>query len=214
MDIQLEQSGKEFRIGDYVFKAASSATERLGALRLRSFVYVEEGFVDPRDLDGQLLEDAFDAHSIMLVGCDLDGRVVGTTRYVLPGPMGLPVERLFSIDGVLPPRDCLGEFSRLAIDSEHRGGSRTVMLGLIASVAQCAKDHGTDHFLAFLPVRLIEYFASLGFVGHLPPVLPPSAANLQNRRLMRGYFAKAEVRPILYSQRDTEDTLRSLFSEF
>ena len=209
----MEAQSKEIRIENYTFRAAASPAERLAALRLRSLVYIEEGFVEPEDLDGELLQDGFDQQSVMLVALDPEARVVGTTRYVLPGRLGLPIDRLFDIEDPLLAKGAMGEFSRLAIDRLHRGGSRVVMLGLIAAVAQCAKEHGTDHFLAFLPVRLIEYFSSMGFYGRIPAFRPPNAQILRNRHLLRGYFAKAEVHPILYSRRATEDRLRVLLAE-
>jgi N-acyl-L-homoserine lactone synthetase len=210
----MESQSKEILLGGYAFRAVQSAADRVAALRLRSRVYVEEGFIDPRDFAGELFEDEFDCHATILVASEPNGQVIGTTRYVHPGPLGLPVDRLFTIHDDLPPRDRLGEFSRLAIDRTHRGGSRVVVLGLISAVAQCAKSLEASHFMAFLPLRLIEHFAAMGFVGRLPEILPPSAEVLRRRHVLRGYFGRAEVRPILYSQQATEDSARHLASSF
>jgi N-acyl-L-homoserine lactone synthetase len=192
--------GKEFEFGGYHFQRGTTPKEREVAYRLRYRVYAAEEFIDPSRFSDERFCDEFDDFSIHLLVTTLTGEPVGTTRFVLPSPLGFPIEQLFEFTPPAIPLERLGEFGRLAICPEHRGGTRKAMLGLIKMVWDCAVEHDVTHIYAFMPPALIASLARIGLDCHILPAAPPSRETLEHRRIMHGYFERADIQPAMFDR--------------
>jgi len=74
-----------------------------------------------------VLVDEFDEHAHNYAAYDDAGHVVGSVRVVPDGPLGLPLERCFPLNGYRDGKR-LAEVSRLAVATGNRGASRLGML--------------------------------------------------------------------------------------
>ena len=181
--------------GGYRAFVAENEADLTDAVELRSRVFVEEGFIAAAD-NGVLRDDldGVSAHFIIRK----DSRVVATTRLVLPSPRGYLTERLFDFEAPSVNRSRLGEFGRLAIDRAHRGGERVPMLLLLAMVYRSMCREDIEWVYAFLPRKLANSYAVIGCVSHPLAVRAPSAATVDRRSSMRGYFERQDVQPVLF----------------
>lgn len=202
-----ERVGKEFDHGGYRFRRAESEQEREQAYRLRQAVFAEEGFIDPASFGEGLFRDSFDEVSSHILVLDESSALVGTTRFVLPSPLGFPTEHLFAFEPPELPRDRLGEFGRLAIARGHRGGARTPMLGLVKMVYEVILERDISHVYAFMNPRLIASYTALGLVSHPIDADEPCARIRERRAPMRCYFETQEIQPVLFSLREMEDVI-------
>jgi hypothetical protein len=199
--------GKELDFGGYHFRRAEREDDREAAYRLRHDVFVEEGFIDPSDFEEGLFRDQFDDTSSHLLVYDGYGEVIGTTRFVLPSALGFPTEYLFEFERPRVSRDRLGEFGRLGILPEHRGGARVPMLGLVKMVYEVILELDITHVYAFMPSKLVASYTALGLVSHPLDVRPPSPEILDRRAPMRGYFARDEIQAVLFGLREMEEVI-------
>jgi N-acyl-L-homoserine lactone synthetase len=199
--------GKELDYGGYHFRRAGRDDEREAAYRLRHNVFAEEGFIDPSDFEEGLFRDQFDDTSAHLMVYDGHGEVIGTTRFVLPSALGFPTEYLFEFERPPLRRERLGEFGRLAILSEHRGGARIPMLGLVKMVYEVILELDITHVYAFMHPKLIASYTALGLVSHRLDVQPPSPEILERRAPMRRYFALNEIQAVLFDLREMEEVI-------
>jgi N-acyl-L-homoserine lactone synthetase len=190
--------GSEFSFGAYRFARNVTDAVRQSALELRQRVYVEEGYIEPPSQSGEVFADEFDDTAAHLVAYGGDGEVVGTTRFVLPSPIGYPTERLFNVARPEVGRETLGEFSRLAIAKEHRGGRREPMIGLLKLVYDVMVANHVTAVYAFLAPKLITSYAALGCVSRVIDTAPLTQEIQERRTPMRGYFAREKVVPVLF----------------
>jgi len=190
---------RQIRVGSYVFDATDSPADLFAALRLRTEVYVEEGFTDSSSLSGGLVTDAFDDVGVTLLARDAEGDPAGTVSFVPPSPLGLRIDQVFVLAPLPVPRGLVGELSRLAVARAHRGNQH-VLLGLLAGLCAAAADYGVAHLISYLPRGLIEYFQTLDFSGTPVAVNPHGPEIDAQRRWMRGFFESGEIVPILYSR--------------
>ena len=94
------------------------AEEREAVFRLRGDEVVARGWRQPHELADGLEYDSYDAEALHVVGV-ADGRLVATTRVVLPHPDRLlPTEELFGLR--IEPFGRVAEGGRLVIAREHR----------------------------------------------------------------------------------------------
>lgn len=199
--------GKELDYGGYHFRRAGREDEREAAYGLRHDVFAEERFIDPSDFPGGLFRDQFDETSAHLLVYDGHGDLIGTTRFVLPSALGFPTEYLFEFERPPVSRERLGEFGRLAILREHRGGTRVPMLGLVKMVYEVILELDITHVYAFMAPQLVASYTALGLVSHALDVRPPSPEILKRRAPMRGYFADNEIQAVLFSLREMEEVI-------
>jgi hypothetical protein len=199
--------GKELSFGGYVFRGAADTRECERAFRFRHDIFTREGFIDPSDFPDGSFHDPFDAVSAHFLVYAGGADLVGTTRFVLPSPLGFPTEQLFDFERPALARNRLGEFGRLAIAAEHRGGRRLPMLGLLKMVNECMLEHEITHVYAFMAPKLVQSYAALGCVSRPLDVRPPSQQTLLRRLPMRGYFARQPVQPVLFSH---EEMMRAI----
>lgn len=193
--------GKELDYGGYNFRRAITMKEKLEAYRIRYRVYLEEGFIERNAFENGIFRDEFDDVSQHFLAYHESGRLVGSTRLVLPSERGFPTEFLFEFDRPPTPRAEMCEFGRLAISRDHRGGARTPLLGLIKLVYDCAEEHNTPYIYAFMPRKFIDLLDALGFFCEILAVSPAGPEVLERRALMRGYFQQEEVRPVVFDRR-------------
>jgi len=199
--------GKELSFSGYQFERANTEEDRIAAYRFRHRVFLEEGFIDPGDFKDELFTDQFDETSEHILVYSEDRELVGTTRFVCPSKIGFPTEHLFDFDEPDVARDRLGEFGRLAIDSEHRGDKRYPMLGMIKMVYECILERSISHIYAFMPAMLVESYTALGLVSHRLDSRPPTKVILDRRAGMRRYFERNEIQAVLFSLREMEATV-------
>ena len=192
--------GKEVDYGGYHFRRAITMEERLEAQRLRYRVFLEGGFIKPNPSGNEIFQDEFDDVSQHFLAYHESGRLVASTRLVLPSEHGFPTEFLFEFERPPTPRAEMCEFGRLAISRDHRGGTRAPLLGLIKLVYDCSAEHNTPYIYAFMPRKFIDLLRALGLVCQILPVSPPGPEVLQRRALMRGYFEQEQVSPVLFDR--------------
>lgn len=197
-----ERVGASFEFGGYRFRRAEDEDERELAYRLRWEVFSEEGFIERSEMPGGRFRDDFDAVSTQLLVYGESGVPVGTTRFVLPSERGFPTEYLFDFDPPDVPRHRLGEYGRLAIRAEHRGGLRAPMLGLLKAVFELMLEHRITHVYAFMPPKLIASYTALGCVPVPLVTHGLSAETIRRRHVMRHYFDRQAVEPVLFDLRE------------
>lgn len=190
--------GPSFELGNFHVARAINHIENLEIFKFRYRVYLESGFISPDDFPEPVLTDEFDAVSLQIAVRDATGALVGATRFVGPSPLGFHTQKVFDLD--LPKIDVgrIGEFGRLVVRGEHRGGSRLVMLAMLKAVFECMIESGTSHVLAFLPPPLADSFSRLGCKPLAMVTREPTNSVLENRRSMRGYFELQNPIPVLY----------------
>lgn len=198
MPLLAAQTGKEFEYEGFRFGRATTLQERAAALRLRSEVFLHEGFVEPEGLCDGVFRDAFDDVALHCVAYDGSGELVGTARFVLPSPLGFPTEGLFELEPHGLPFEELGEIGRLAIAAPRRGGKREPMLGLIKLLFDCARENGIRYTYAFMPPKLVEGYEALGCSTRRLAERPPGPATLERRRPMHGYFTRQRIQPVVF----------------
>ncbi len=206
-----ERVGSKFDFGGYRFRRAENELDREAVFSLRHRVFGEEGFIDPGDFRNGLFRDDFDEVSSQFMVFDASGELVATTRLVLPSDLGFPTERLFEFEPADVPRQRLGEYGRLAIARDHRGGGRTPMLGLLKCVFECMLEYQITHVFAFMPPKLAGSYALLGCVSVPLELRVPGLETLARRRPMRGYFARQEIQPVLFN---LEEMMREIGISF
>lgn len=190
--------GPSFHFGEYRISRATTHLETLEIFQFRYRVYRESGFISPEDFPEAIFVDEFDSNSLQIAVRDSAGVLVGATRFVTPSSRGFHTQKVFEIE--LPNIDFkrIGEFGRLVVQIDHRGGDRLVMLGLLKAVFECMIESGTTHVLAFLPPTLAESFSRLGCKPTALISREPSSRVIENRRRMRGYFQTQNPIPVLY----------------
>lgn len=190
--------GERFEFAGYGFRRARTEEERRAVFRLRHEIYSQEGFIRAEEFPSGEFEDAFDAASVQILVTDPAGALVGTTRLVLPSELGFPTERFFDFDPPDVPRRQLGEYGRLAIRADHRGGGRGPMLGMLKAVFEVMIEQRISHVFAFMPPKLATSYAALGCVSVPLRTRPARPETLARRHPMRDYFARQEVAPVLF----------------
>lgn len=194
-----ERVGQRFEFGGYHFRRAETQDERVDAFRLRHSVFSEEGFIRAEEFPSGAFHDEFDDVSEQILVHDAGGTLVGTTRFVLPSDLGFPTERFFDFETPDVPRERMGEYGRLAIGPEHRGGTRAPMLGMLKAVFEVMLEHGITHVYAFMPPKLAASYTALGCVSVPLRTRPTRVVTAQRRHAMRDYFARQHVAPVLFS---------------
>ncbi len=194
-----QRVGRQFEFGGYHFRRADTEAERLAAFRLRHAVFSEEGFIRAEEFPSGAFHDEFDGVSEQILVHDVAGRLVGTTRFVLPSDLGFPTERLFDFEAPDVSRERMGEYGRLAIGPGHRGGTRAPMLGMLKAVFEVMLEHGITHVYAFMPPKLAASYTALGCVSVPLRTRPTRVETTRRRHPMRDYFERQHVAPVLFS---------------
>ena len=193
-----DRVGSRFRFADYEVSRAETPCEAQEAFELRHRVFVEEGFLDSDQYSDGLLRDRFDDFSTQILVRDRNQNLVATTRFVRYSEIGFPTEHLFNFDAPAVDRARLGEYGRLAIDADHRGGARAPMLAMLKAVFECMIEERTTHVFAFLSPKLAVSYAALGCLSVPLVTRRPSALILRNRQPMKNYFENQDVMPVLF----------------
>ena len=188
-----------FEFGGYFISRASTIAERQEAFQLRFSIFSDEGFIDPAHFPSGELRDRFDDVSTQILVRDDSGKLIATTRFVRSSGLGFPTEHLFDFDEPAVDRARLGEYGRLAIHEEHRGGTKAPMLAMLKAVFECMIEDRTTHVFAFLSPGLARSYAALGCVSEPLSVRPSTAATRASRAPMRGYFETQQVLPVLFN---------------
>ena len=199
--------GPSFELGQYRVTRSTTHTENQEVFEFRYQSYSEAGFILEQEFPSGKLEDRFDSVAAQIIVRSDAGNLVGSTRFVRPSALGFHTETLFDFD--LPPIDRMriGEFGRLAVSMDHRGGTRLVMLAMLKAVFECMIESGTTHVIAFLPPKLADSFAGLGCKHLALRTRDLRPITLENRRPMKPYFENQRPIPVLY---DLEDMLRDV----
>lgn len=199
--------GASFHLGEYRVSRSASASEDQEIFKFRYQEYSKSGFLRPEAYSNGLLKDEFDRASVLITVRNAMQTIVGTARFVRPSIHGFHTESLFDFDlcGVLRSR--MGEFGRLAVSSDHRGGGRIAVVAILKAVFECMMESGTTHVLAFLPPRLADSFSALGCKSATIQLSDLSERSIRNRAPMQPYFEKHPASPVLY---DLEEMLSNV----
>ena len=154
--------GPSFEFGQYRVTRSTTHTENQEIFEFRYQSYLEAGFILAKTFPSGKLEDHFDRVADQIMVRSDAGSLVGSARFVRPSAIGFHTETLFDFD--FPPidRGRVGEFGRLAVRIDHRGGERLVVLAILKAVFECMIEGGITHVIAFLPPKLADSFASVG----------------------------------------------------
>ena len=111
-----------------------------------------------------LLTDCFDAVALNYAACDDDGAIVGSMRVVPDGPIGLPLEECWPLDGFRSGKR-VAELCRLAVTPKRR--LTRLPLLLMKAGWQGARRLGVSHVLVDAYVdneqRTHAVYKKLGF---------------------------------------------------
>ena len=200
---------KDLVLGPYVILEVTDPVDHCDVLRHRYGVYASEGHIQPEAAPTGEFRDVFDSVAVQLLARDEEGVAVGSSRIVLPSGLGLPTQRLFNLGPLLIDPSKLGEVGRLCVSRTHRGGSRTVLVGLIAQIYNGLRARGLTHFLAFMRPELVR-----GLRAIRVPIRPLSHAEpgpeaLEARRAMAGYFSCGDVLATLCSLDEMDQRIES-----
>lgn len=128
-------------------KIARTTADLDAVFRLRHQVYVEEeGYMTPHaDLR---IADRFDAFPTTVnIAALVDGRVVGSIRYVEPSVAGTPADEFFDFTPYLPPEGArVGSASMLCVARDYRHVPRLKM-AMIGMAHYWAISKGITHLL-------------------------------------------------------------------
>jgi N-acyl-L-homoserine lactone synthetase len=189
---------KELVLGPYAFFESADPAHCDDTFRHRYAVYAAEGHIDAGAYPGGEFRDAFDSVAVQILAREVSGQAVGSTRIVLPSPLGLPTEHLFCLEPLRIDASRVGEVGRLAIDRNHRGGQRIVMVGLIAQLYNGLRARGLTHFLAFMHPELVRVLNAIRIPIRPVSQREPGPQQLKARQAMPGYFQR-EALPTLCS---------------
>jgi hypothetical protein len=192
-------SGKDFQVCEYRFAEIGDSETLEQIFRQRHCVYLHEGYIEPGVFPGGVFRDVFDGASAHVAAFDAHGAIVGSSRVVPPSPLGLPTQRLFRLPPLALATGQLGEVGRLAVSPPHRGHTRVVVIGLIAGIYRALRARELSHFLAFMHPGLVRMLNGLQIPVRPLCELEPEPVHRQARTVMKGYFERPGVRPIVCS---------------
>jgi Acetyltransferase (GNAT) domain len=135
---------------------------------LRGEEVVARGWRQPHELTDGLEWDSYDASALLIVGVS-DGRLVATTRLLLPRPDRLlPTEELFGLR--IEPLGQVVEGGRLVITRGHR--DRRLLAGLFGAKWLELRARGYRHYCGNATPAVLRLYESFGFrsVVLAPPV--------------------------------------------
>jgi N-acyl-L-homoserine lactone synthetase len=199
--------GKEFGVCAYRFAEIEDPETLEQIFRQRHCVYLHERYIEPGAFPGGVFRDVFDGVSAHVAAFDAQGTIVGSSRVVPPSPLGLPTQRLFRLPELpLDPQD-VGEVGRLAVSPPHRGQTRAVVIGLIAGIYRALRKRGLSHFIAFMHPSLVRMLNGLQIPVRSLCELEPEPRHRMARAVMKGYFERPGVRPVVCSLEEMDRSL-------
>lgn len=122
------------------------------------------------------IPDKYDEQSSTYFYCKEEGEIASTIRIVLPDPVGIPMDKVFTMPK-LSPRIVYAELSRIAVKSKFQG--RVIRGDMYAAVCKAGKEMGVSHFVAevnlspsLVPLyKRFFCFKSLGPEMHDPDII-------------------------------------------
>ena len=185
----------------------SSASEKIGALKLRSKAYAALGYANVASTNGIYADQYDEVHSTVLMGAFDGDRLVGSVRlcFAAPGEAlgSLPCAPYYPALKELERQhgDGLMEVSRLSVDPDIDNTSyrTTLYATLVRTALVAAQAAGVSHILiATRPdwVRFYKYMLGFTTVGE-PEFYPPGDFKIT---LLAGTLAQAEMRQRLQNK--------------
>ncbi len=156
----------------------------------RKKVYVDEGYFAPGVEVPDVWKDAYDERSRHIF-IKKNDRIVAATRLVYERPF--PIQLYFNVE--IPDYPC-GEFSRLVIDKEFRGGSKGALLALSYGIIKTSWALNIPHWVMFMPKRFKESLEKLGLTFSELPQKPLESFHQKYQESLQGYF-KNDVHPYM-----------------
>ncbi len=157
---------------------------------LRQEVYTEVGHINNESQIPKTWIDDYDKRSAHVYITDRNNGVLASARLIYKEP--LPILSYFNIN--LPEAEHLGEFSRLVVAKDFRGGRRIILIALTYGLMKASRRHAVDRWVAFMPVDFRDSIKRFGVLFEELVVQSPSEAHMSARAKMPGYF-KNDVRP-------------------
>ncbi len=141
-------------------KIADTEVELEQAFRLLHDSYVKAGYMQPDPTGLRILPQHLLSQTAIIVA-KWDGQVVGTMSMIRDNPLGLPMEKMFSVADRRHSGRRLTEVSSLAIDPRFRGLVNQVLFPLFRFGVQYARElFGTHEFVAATTPELSDVYVS------------------------------------------------------
>lgn len=144
----------------FVFRKIDSQALLQEAFRLRFQVYCREcNFIKESDYPQGYETDALDKHSLHFGGFDLEGKMVGAVRLILPGCGKFPIEEhcpVLDVDPKVILRERCAEISRLTISKLYRRRANDNFYDRLQVEDQQFGDRG-EFFMRMRRVRPMAY---------------------------------------------------------
>lgn len=141
-------------------KIADTQQELEQAFRLLHDSYVKANYMQPDPTGLRILPQHLLSQTATIVA-KWDGQVVGTMSMIRDNPLGLPMEKMFSVADRRQTGRRLTEVSSLAIDPKYRGLVNQVLFPLFRFGIQYSRElFGTHEFVAATTPDLAEVYVS------------------------------------------------------
>lgn len=141
-------------------KIADTQQELDEAFRLLHDSYVKANYMQPDPSGLRILPQHLLSQTATLIA-KWDGKVVGTLSLIRDNPMGLPMEKIFSVGDRRKKGRRLAEVSSLAVDPRFRGLVNQVLFPLFRFAIQYARElFGIHEFVAATTPELSQVYVS------------------------------------------------------
>ncbi len=163
-----------------VYYRANTTMDFEKVFKLRYQVYViERGMEKSEDHPNERETDIFDKNSVHFICEKNDGTPIGTSRIILPSPIGYPIQRHFTIS--INNGENTAEISRLAVSKFYRHENNGVhpinhsthtdqqtehrdpSIGLLKEMFQFSKVYGIEYVYTAMEEKLLRLLRHFGF---------------------------------------------------
>ena len=142
------------------FRLADSLSDLEQVFRLRYQVVVEKGWAKPENFPDGMEQDAYDERAVHILALD-DGRLIGTSRLVLPQPGSrLPTEEAFDL--VFEPKGDVADIGRVCVAAGYRGHNYSIFSALLGRTWIEMRHRGCRRALAAVAPSTARMYRSWG----------------------------------------------------
>ncbi|MDX1608002.1 MAG: GNAT family N-acyltransferase [Candidatus Spechtbacterales bacterium] len=188
-------------------RIATTPSQLNDAFSLRYEIYLDSGYIDPKDFPDQLFEDKYDKHSINFIAYRKK-EPIGIVRLVLPSEAGFPIEEYYNV--MLPFKDDAVEVSRLAVDRDYRGDKRRAVIALMRAAYYWSRKNNVSYWYMFMPEKLARSFEDLAAKFYDLAQKPLGEEQAEARRSLKGYFKKTKAKPYMLNVEELTQEMHRL----
>lgn len=191
------------KCAEFTFEIARSKADLEAAFRLLHDAYVEQKFIEPQASGLRLLlQHALPTSTAIVAKCG--DKVVGTVSLIRDNPLGLPMEKAFSVDEYRARGERLVEFSCLAIHPDYRRekGGAIFLPMLVFAYHYCRSYFGADSIVMNVFPQHADFY--IGLFGGFPLQVDGS------RQVVKDYLG-APATGVVINLRKTYDYARTVY---